>query len=101
MREMHGTSSRDDKQKREQLRQEREMAKFAQMVDAHEQQQQQQQEDESGKTNHLVKNATVLADQDQRKALKFGFSYKVGASKVLTVFEHVTNSMKKKPKKYI
>ncbi|XP_024960623.1 G patch domain-containing protein 8 [Cynara cardunculus var. scolymus] len=81
MREMHGTSSRDDRQKREQLRQEREMAKFAQMADAHKQQQQQQQEDESGKTNHPVKNATVLADQDQRKALKFGFSSKVGASK--------------------
>ena len=31
MREMHGTSSRDDRQKREQQRQEREMAKFAQM----------------------------------------------------------------------
>ena len=28
---MHGTSSRDDRQKREQQRQEREMAKFAQM----------------------------------------------------------------------
>lgn len=31
MKEMHGGSSRDDRQKREQLRQEREMAKFAQM----------------------------------------------------------------------
>ncbi|KAJ9550622.1 hypothetical protein OSB04_014667 [Centaurea solstitialis] len=85
MREMHGSSSRDDRQKREQLRQEREMAKFAQMADAHKQQQQQlqqqQQEDESAKTDHPVKNATVLADQDQRKALKFGFSSKVGASK--------------------
>lgn len=81
MREMHGTSSsRDDRQKREQLRQEREMAKFAQMADAHKQQQQQEQ-DESGKTNDPVKNATVLADQDQRKVLKFGFSSKVGASK--------------------
>lgn len=28
---MHGTSSRDDRQKREQQRQEREIAKFAQM----------------------------------------------------------------------
>ena len=28
---MHGSSSRDDRQKREQQRQEREMAKFAQM----------------------------------------------------------------------
>lgn len=31
MREMHGSSSRDDRQKRELLRQEKEMAKFAQM----------------------------------------------------------------------
>lgn len=31
MREMHGSSSRDERQKREQLRQEKEMAKFAQM----------------------------------------------------------------------
>ncbi|PIA60652.1 hypothetical protein AQUCO_00300283v1 [Aquilegia coerulea] len=31
MRDMHGSSSRDDRQKREQLRQEREMARFAQM----------------------------------------------------------------------
>lgn len=31
MKEMHGGGSRDDRQKREQLRQEREMAKFAQM----------------------------------------------------------------------
>lgn len=31
MREMHGSASRDDRQKREQLRQEKEMAKFAQM----------------------------------------------------------------------
>ncbi|KAK1418298.1 hypothetical protein QVD17_27441 [Tagetes erecta] len=81
MREMHGSSSRDDRQKREQLRQEREMAKFAQMADAHKQQQQQQQQEDSEKSNHPVKNATVLVDQDQRKALKFGFSSKGGASK--------------------
>lgn len=31
MKEMHGSSSRDDRQKREQQRQEKEMAKFAQM----------------------------------------------------------------------
>ncbi|KAK9073905.1 hypothetical protein SSX86_006499 [Deinandra increscens subsp. villosa] len=83
MREMHGSSSRDDRQKREQLRQEREMAKFAQMADAHkqQQQQQQQQQEDSEKSNNPVKNAAVLVDQDQRKALKFGFSSKVGASK--------------------
>ncbi|KAJ0533120.1 putative transcription factor C2H2 family [Helianthus annuus] len=83
MKEMHGSSSRDERQKREQLRQEREMAKFAQMADAHkqQQQQQQQQQEDSEKSNQPVKNATVLVDQDQRKALKFGFSSKVGASK--------------------
>ncbi|GJX04220.1 Toll/interleukin-1 receptor domain-containing protein [Tanacetum coccineum] len=81
MKEMHGSSGRDERQKREQLRQEKEMAK----ADAHKQQQQQlqQQEDQedSEKSNLLVKSATVLADQDQRKALKFGFSSKFGGSK--------------------
>ncbi|GJS59066.1 G patch domain-containing protein 8 [Tanacetum coccineum] len=80
MKEMHGSSGRDERQKREQLRQEKEMAK----ADAQQQQQQlQQQEDQedSEKSNLLVKSATVLADQDQRKALKFGFSSKFGGSK--------------------
>ncbi|XP_063943724.1 uncharacterized protein LOC108205804 isoform X3 [Daucus carota subsp. sativus] len=82
MREMHGSSSRDDRQKREQQRQEREMAKFAQMADAHKQQQQQQQ-DESGTeaVTSSGKSVTALADQDQRKVLKFGFSSKSGTSK--------------------
>ncbi|XP_071729745.1 uncharacterized protein [Rutidosis leptorrhynchoides] len=83
MKEMHGSSSRDDRQKREQLRQEKEMAKFAQMADAHkqQQQQQQQQQEDSENSNKVVKNADVLAEQDQRKTLKFGFSSKPGASK--------------------
>lgn len=84
MREMHGTSSRDDRQKREQQRQEREMAKFAQIADAHKQQQQQQeQQDQSGTAmvSTTTRSATALADQDQRKALKFGFSSKGGTSK--------------------
>uniref|UniRef100_A0A2N9GUE8 G-patch domain-containing protein n=1 Tax=Fagus sylvatica TaxID=28930 RepID=A0A2N9GUE8_FAGSY len=68
MREMHGTSSRDDRQKREQQRQEREMAKFAQIV------------------------TTTLADQEQRKTLKFGFSSKGGTSK------NSLGSTAKKPK---
>nr|XP_043628765.1 G patch domain-containing protein 8 [Erigeron canadensis]XP_043628766.1 G patch domain-containing protein 8 [Erigeron canadensis] len=96
MREMHGSSSRDDRQKREQLRQEKEMAKFAQMADAHKQQQQQQQlqqqQEDSEKSNHPLKNTTIVADQDQRKALKFGFSSKVGASK------NTGKSAAKKPK---
>ncbi|KDO45254.1 hypothetical protein CISIN_1g0215791mg, partial [Citrus sinensis] len=91
MREMHGTSSRDDRQKREQQRQEREMAKFAQMADAHKQQQeqkqrqqdQQQQDEESGSVSVPTApgTTTALANQDQRKALKFGFSSKGGTSK--------------------
>ncbi|KAL4554654.1 hypothetical protein LXL04_037253 [Taraxacum kok-saghyz] len=79
MREMHGSSSRDDRHKREQLRQEKEMAKFAQMADAHKQQQQQQKDESENSDLALKKN--VLADQDQRKVLKFGFSSKLGASK--------------------
>ncbi|WOL03632.1 G patch domain-containing protein 8 isoform X3 [Canna indica] len=77
MREMHGSSSRDDRQKREQLRQEKEMAKFAQMADAHKQRQQQQQQQEgseiSSDASQPRSSATVL-QQDQRQALKFGFS---------------------------
>ncbi|GJY38353.1 G patch domain-containing protein 8 [Tanacetum coccineum] len=38
-------------------------------------------QEDSEKSNLLVKSATVLADQDQRKALKFGFSSKFGGSK--------------------
>ncbi|KAA8545315.1 hypothetical protein F0562_020099 [Nyssa sinensis] len=84
MREMHGSSSRDDRQKREQQRQEREMAKFAQMADARKQQQQEQEQ--SG--TPIV--STALVDQDQRKALKFGFSSKVGTSK-----NSISNAAKK------
>uniref|UniRef100_F6I4I1 G-patch domain-containing protein n=1 Tax=Vitis vinifera TaxID=29760 RepID=F6I4I1_VITVI len=92
MREMHGTSSRDDRQKREQQRQEREMAKFALMADARKQQQ--QQEEESGNTavSTTLRSATPLADQEQRKALKFGFSSKGGMSK------NSSGSAAKKPK---
>ncbi|XP_055816500.1 uncharacterized protein LOC129886018 isoform X2 [Solanum dulcamara] len=82
MREMHG-SSRDDRQKREQHRQEREMAKFAQMA-ANKKQQEQQTPEEEGNipAPSMVRIATALADQDQRKTLKFGFSAKGGSSKV-------------------
>ncbi|KAJ9681631.1 hypothetical protein PVL29_017838 [Vitis rotundifolia] len=93
MREMHGTGSRDDRQKREQQRQEREMAKFALMADARKQQQQ-QQEEESGTTSvsTTLRSATPLADQEQRKALKFGFSSKGGMAK------NSSGSTAKKPK---
>ncbi|KAK9161880.1 hypothetical protein Syun_008221 [Stephania yunnanensis] len=77
MREMHGSSSRDDRQKREQLRQEKEIAKFAQLADAHKQ----QQEQSATNSASISGGATALADQDQRKTLKFGFSSKAGPSK--------------------
>lgn len=93
MREMHGSSSRDDRQKREQQRQEKEMAKFAQMADAQKLQQQQQKQEESGAVAaSTVRSVTALADQDQRKALKFGFSAKGGTSK------NTTGNAAKKPK---
>ncbi|KAL8555049.1 hypothetical protein ACS0TY_003015 [Phlomoides rotata] len=74
MRDMHGSSSRDDRQKREQQRQEREMAKFLQMADAHKQQVQNQEETGSVPAPAAATSATAV--QDQRKALKFGFSAK-------------------------
>ncbi|KAI9393805.1 hypothetical protein POPTR_005G002700v4 [Populus trichocarpa] len=80
MREMHGTSSRDDRRKRELQRQEREMAKFAQMADAHKQEQQ-QEESASAQVSTSLRSGTALVDQDQRRALKFGFSSKGGLSK--------------------
>uniref|UniRef100_A0A7N0U784 G-patch domain-containing protein n=1 Tax=Kalanchoe fedtschenkoi TaxID=63787 RepID=A0A7N0U784_KALFE len=89
MREMHGTSSRDDRLKREQLRQEKEMAKFAQMADARKQQEQQAQSTTATvpapdtTPPSLQSSATSLADQEQRKALKFGFSSKAGTFKHL------------------
>ncbi|XP_021830432.1 G patch domain-containing protein 8 isoform X1 [Prunus avium] len=81
MKEMHGSSSRDDRQKREQQRQEKEMAKFVQIADARKQQQQQEEESGSAPGSTELTSATTLADQDQRKALKFGFSSKGGTSK--------------------
>ncbi|TMX05117.1 hypothetical protein EJD97_002165 [Solanum chilense] len=94
MREMHG-SRRDDRHKREQQRQEREMAKFAQMA-ANKKQQEQQTPEEAGNipAPSMVRTATALADQDQRKTLKFGFSAKGGSSKVTTL----VNKSAKKPK---
>ncbi|KAJ7977803.1 G patch domain-containing protein 8 [Quillaja saponaria] len=90
MREMHGTSDRDDRQKREQQRQEREMAKFAQIADARKQQQ--QEETTAAPISSESRSATALADQDQRKALKFGFSSKGSTSK------NTLGSAAKKPK---
>lgn len=50
-------------------------------ADAHKQQQQ-VEESGSGQVSNSIRSATALADQDQRKALKFGFSSKSGTSKV-------------------
>ncbi|KAM1799254.1 hypothetical protein ACFX11_033467 [Malus domestica] len=95
MKEMHGSSSRDDCQKREQQRQEKELAKFVQIADARKQQQQlQQQQEESAPVSTELNSATTLADEDQRKALKFGFSSKGGATKFKISF----GSAAKKPK---
>ncbi|CAL9096024.1 unnamed protein product [Musa textilis] len=96
MKEMHGSSSRDDRQKREQLRQEKEMAKFAQMADAHKQQQQQQQQQQEGSEISsdagAARTSAKVLNQDQRQALKFGFS-KIGPSKKASV-----GGISKKPK---
>ncbi|KAJ8752323.1 hypothetical protein K2173_003959 [Erythroxylum novogranatense] len=84
MKEMHGSSSRDDRQKRELQRQEREMAKLAQMAGARKQEEHQpqpKQDSVSTQVSTSVKSATALADQDQRKTLKFGFSSKGVSSK--------------------
>ncbi|EYU35364.1 hypothetical protein MIMGU_mgv1a010807mg [Erythranthe guttata] len=94
MRDMHGSSSRDDRQKREQQRHEKEMAKFLQMADVHKQQQQQTQNQEESGTHTappaVTSGATKVTDQDQRKVLKFGFSAKGSAVK-----SSVSNTTKK------
>ncbi|KAL7082228.1 hypothetical protein ACP275_14G086300 [Erythranthe tilingii] len=94
MRDMHGSSSRDDRQKREQQRHEKEMAKFLQMADVHKQQQQQTQNQEESGTHTappaVTSSATKVTDQDQRKVLKFGFSAKGSAVK-----SSVSNTTKK------
>ncbi|KAH6835927.1 D111/G-patch domain-containing protein [Perilla frutescens var. hirtella] len=96
MKDMHGSSSREDRLKREQQRQEREMAKFKQMADTHKQQQQMQNQEEVVTVTPppAPSSATAVADQDQRKVLKFGFSAKGSAAKSI-----ISNSTKnKKPK---
>ncbi|KAK4424486.1 hypothetical protein Salat_1642000 [Sesamum alatum] len=94
MRDMHGSSSRDDRQKREQQRQEKEMAKFMQMADVHKQQLQMQNQEETGTvpTPAGTTSATAVADQDQRKTLKFGFSAKG------STLRSSTSTTAKKPK---
>nr|CAB3486403.1 unnamed protein product [Digitaria exilis] len=77
MREMQSSSgNRDDRQKREQQREEKELAKIAQLADAHRKQQQQQKQEKSEAPAESVapKKIAGPSNQDQRQALKFGFS---------------------------
>ena len=62
-------------------------------ADAHRQQEHQQKQEEISIISALSaeKNATPLANQDQRKTMKFGFSAKGGTSKVLGSFMLVVN----------
>lgn len=55
-------------------------------ADAHKQQKQQQEEESRAvPASTAPRTATALATQDQRKALKFGFSSKGGISKVCPI----------------
>lgn len=60
-------------------------------ADAHKQQQQQQKEEESGSApvSAAPSTATSLTNQDQRKALKFGFSSKGGTLKVYPTYSYI------------
>ncbi|KAL6650267.1 hypothetical protein ACP70R_009192 [Stipagrostis hirtigluma subsp. patula] len=85
MKEMQSSSgSRDDRQKREQQREEKELAKIAQLfrADAHRKQQQQQKQEkpETPAESVAPKTLATPGSQDQRQALKFGFS-RMGPSK--------------------
>ncbi|KAF8647699.1 hypothetical protein HU200_065338 [Digitaria exilis] len=74
MREMQSSSgNRDDRQKREQQREEKELAKIAQLADAH-RKQQQQEKSEAPAESVAPKKIAGPSNQDQRQALKFGFS---------------------------
>ncbi|KAI4378088.1 hypothetical protein MLD38_015622 [Melastoma candidum] len=57
------------------------MTTTTESADAHKQKLQQQDDPGLPEAPSATKNVTTLADQDQRKALKFGFSTKGGTSK--------------------
>ncbi|XP_028551940.1 G patch domain-containing protein 8 isoform X2 [Dendrobium catenatum] len=81
MRDMRASSSRDDRQKKEQLRQEKEVAKFAaQMADARRRQHEQLQEQSEVPTDSS-KGGNATPVNDQRQTLKFGFTSKLGSTK--------------------
>ncbi|KAG6552465.1 hypothetical protein Mapa_005885 [Marchantia paleacea] len=80
MKELQASRSRDERQKREQLREEKEMAKFSQLAEA---QRQQQQVSQSKATATAISSAPApVATQDQRTTLKFGFVSKVATTKM-------------------
>ncbi|KAK8938290.1 hypothetical protein KSP40_PGU008326 [Platanthera guangdongensis] len=82
MREMHAGSSRDDRQKKELLRQEKEMAKFAaQMADSHRRHNEQLQE-QSEVSVDLSKGENSALIDEQRQTLKFGFTSRISSTKV-------------------
>ncbi|PKA59656.1 SURP and G-patch domain-containing protein 1-like protein [Apostasia shenzhenica] len=91
MREMHGGSSRDDRQRREQLRQEKEIAKFAQMADAHRRQHGHIQEQSGLSVDSGAESGNLLVDNDKRQTLKFGFTSKLGS-------KNPPGNLAKKPK---
>ncbi|KAK8933713.1 hypothetical protein KSP39_PZI016042 [Platanthera zijinensis] len=78
MREMHAGSSRDDRQKKELLRQEKEMAKFAAQIKHNEQLQEQ-----SEVSVDLSKGGNSALIDDQRQTLKFGFTSRISSTKDL------------------
>lgn len=81
MREMRASSNRDDRQKKEQLRQEKEVAKFAaQMADAHKRQHEVLQEQSEVSTDSRDGGNASLV-KDQRQTLKFGFTSRLGSTK--------------------
>lgn len=57
-------------------------------ADSHKQLQQMQNQEEAGTlpAPPAPSSATAVADQDQRKVLKFGFSAKGSTAKVFTIF---------------
>ncbi|KAJ9186061.1 hypothetical protein P3X46_005607 [Hevea brasiliensis] len=85
----------DELERNGQYKSQQDKEQLSKRVDAHKQQQQRQKQVEesgSGQVSNPLRNATALADHDQWKALKFGFSSKSGTSK------KPTGGAAKKPK---
>ncbi|KAH7436473.1 hypothetical protein KP509_05G021500 [Ceratopteris richardii] len=80
MKEQQTNRGRDERQKREQLRHEKELQRLA---DAHRQQQQPPSLTSTAPTEVDSSNTTTLPKLEQRATFKFGFSSKPAPSKVL------------------